>query len=91
MYECFLKTLLNSKRFGVYHLMNVLYILVYRQSNDNAVSKFLSKASFKSSKKDKSHSIWQYQREPIKKPLLRRTHLREELRRASCRSFLDIL
>ncbi|XP_022288159.2 myosin-VIIa-like [Crassostrea virginica] len=72
------------------HTLQMYAKLHFRQSNDNAVSKFLSKASFKSSKKDKSHSIWQYQREPIKKPLLRRTHLREELRRASCRSFLAI-
>lgn len=62
-----------------------------RQGSDNAVSKFLSKASFKSSKKDKAQTNWQYQKESMKKPLLKRTHLREELRRASCRSFLDIL
>ncbi|XP_048747216.2 myosin-VIIa-like isoform X2 [Ostrea edulis] len=73
------------------HTLQMYSKLHFRQSSDNAVTKLLSKASFKSSKKDKSHSNWQYQKEPIKKPLLRRTHLREELRRASCKCFLAIL
>lgn len=73
------------------HTLQMFAKLHFRQSSDNAVSKFLSKASFKASKKDKTQTNWQFQKEPIKKPLLKRTHLREELRRASCRSFLAIL
>ncbi|XP_062566068.1 myosin-VIIa-like [Saccostrea cucullata] len=72
------------------HTLQMYSKLHFRHSSDNAVTKFLSKASFKSSKKEKSQTNWQYQKEPIKKPLLRRTHLKEELRRASCRSFLSI-
>uniref|UniRef100_A0A8W8IV66 Myosin-VIIa n=2 Tax=Magallana gigas TaxID=29159 RepID=A0A8W8IV66_MAGGI len=72
------------------HTLQMYAKLHFRQGSDNAVSKFLSKASFKSSKKDKAQTNWQYQKESIKKPLLKRTHLREELRRASCRSFLAI-
>ncbi|ESO98819.1 hypothetical protein LOTGIDRAFT_213603 [Lottia gigantea] len=47
----------------------------FRQSNENAVSKLLSKASFK---KEKSDLLWQYSREVSKKPFLKKSFLKED-------------
>ncbi|KAL3846912.1 hypothetical protein ACJMK2_017860 [Sinanodonta woodiana] len=49
----------------------------FRQSSDNKVTKLLSKASFKKEKKD---PLWKFSKEPLKKPLLKRTVQREDLR-----------
>ncbi|XP_060074102.1 myosin-VIIa-like [Ylistrum balloti] len=59
----------------------------FRSSNENRMSKILSKASFK---KDKSPQLWQFSKEPLKKPLLKKTCYREELRQTSCKCFLAI-
>ncbi|XP_021365755.1 myosin-VIIa-like isoform X3 [Mizuhopecten yessoensis] len=59
----------------------------FRSSNENRMSKILSKASFK---KDKSTQLWKFSKEPLKKPLLKKTCNREELRQTSCRCFLAI-
>ena len=66
----------------------IFYKLIFRQSSENTVTKFLSKASLK--KKDKEVP-WKFSKEPIKKALLRKTNLRDDLRKAACRSFADIL
>ena len=59
-----------------------------RQTSESTVTKLLSKASLKRKEKD---VVWKFSREPLKKPLLRKTNHREDLRRASIKSFIDIL
>ncbi|XP_033759791.1 myosin-VIIa-like isoform X2 [Pecten maximus] len=59
----------------------------FRSSNENRMSKILSKASFK---KDKSTQLWQFSKDPLKKPLLKKTCNRDELRQTSIRCFLAI-
>ncbi|KAK7483154.1 hypothetical protein BaRGS_00025558, partial [Batillaria attramentaria] len=56
-------------------------------ASESAVTKLLSKASFK---RDRNESLWQFTRDPLKKPLLKRTYNREELRRPACRAFSAI-
>ncbi|KAK3095857.1 hypothetical protein FSP39_020064 [Pinctada imbricata] len=63
----------------------------FRSTSDNTINKLLSKASFKRSAKDKSLAAWQFQKDAIKKPLLRRTLIKEEIRGTSCRSFLQYM
>ncbi|XP_052784094.1 myosin-VIIa-like isoform X2 [Mya arenaria] len=56
----------------------------FRQSTESGVTKFLSKASLK--KKDKE-GAWRFSKEPLKKPLLRKPNLRDDLRKAAIKSF----
>ncbi|XP_060579063.1 unconventional myosin-VIIa-like isoform X3 [Ruditapes philippinarum] len=60
----------------------------FRQvSEKSSVTKLLSKASLK--KKDKD-VIWKFTKEPMKKALLRRSNLRDDLRKAAIKSFTAI-
>ncbi|XP_052216841.1 myosin-VIIa-like isoform X3 [Dreissena polymorpha] len=66
------------------HTLQAYAKLHFRQASETAVGKLLSKASLK--RKDKEHA-WKFTKDAMKKPLLRRTGLREDLRRAAVRSF----
>ena len=66
----------------------VEWFLLCRQTSESTVTKLLSKASLKRKDKD---VVWKFSREPLKKPLLRKTSHREDLRRAAIKSFIDIL
>ncbi|XP_050403190.1 myosin-VIIa [Patella vulgata] len=59
----------------------------FRQGTESTVSKLLSKASFK---KDKNGAIWAYSRDPIKKPLLKKSTDRNDIRIFAIRSFLAL-
>ncbi|KAL5003971.1 hypothetical protein ScPMuIL_017427 [Solemya velum] len=69
------------------HTLQTFARIHFRQLNENRMSKMLSKASFK---KDKSAASWEFAKDPIKKPLLRRCGT-DDSRRVACRTFLDIL
>lgn len=70
-------------------IVTTCYLFVSRQSSEkSSVTKLLSKASLK--KKDKE-VMWKFSKEPMKKPLLRRSNMRDDLRKAAVRSFTDIL
>lgn len=57
-------------------------------TNENTVTKFLHKASFK---RDRMHAIWQHSNEMIKRPLCKRMQFREELKHCACQIFRAIL
>ncbi|XP_076453984.1 unconventional myosin-VIIa-like isoform X2 [Babylonia areolata] len=59
----------------------------FRPVTESTVTKFLNKASFK---RDKVTSLWRFSRDSLKKPLLKRTCNREELKRLACRAFSAI-
>ncbi|XP_059160683.1 myosin-VIIa-like isoform X2 [Physella acuta] len=59
----------------------------FRPSNDNAVTKFLSKASIK--KKD-NDALWSYSKDGLKKPLLKRTCNREDVRKVATHCFASL-
>lgn len=65
-----------------------IFVVFSRPTNDNTVTKVLKQVSFR---KEKSATPWQFSKDPIKKPLLRKTAFKEELRSTSCRCFLYIL
>lgn len=71
-----------------FHFLIFLSFSCFRPVSENAVAKLLSKASFK---KDKNESLWQHSKDALKKPLLKRTCNREELKRPACRAFAGIL
>ncbi|XP_053403507.1 myosin-VIIa-like isoform X2 [Mercenaria mercenaria] len=60
----------------------------FRQSSEkSSVTKLLSKASLKRKDKDVA---WKFSKEPLKKALMRRTNLRDDLRKAAIKSFSAI-
>nr|KAG5696739.1 hypothetical protein BaRGS_028859 [Batillaria attramentaria] len=69
------------------HTLQLYSRQYFRSASESAVTKLLSKASFK---RDRNESLWQFTRDPLKKPLLKRTYNREELRRPACRAFSAI-
>ncbi|KAL4220590.1 TRAFAC class myosin-kinesin ATPase superfamily [Mactra antiquata] len=78
----------KSPQPGEMHTLHNFSKIYFRQSSESSVTKLFSKASLK--KKDKD-AVWKFSKEPMKKPLLKRSSAREELRKASGRSFTDIL
>ncbi|XP_064614936.1 myosin-VIIa-like isoform X2 [Liolophura sinensis] len=62
--------------------------LHFRKSTEGSVSKLLSKASFK--RKSQSQQ-WAYQKDPIKRPLLRKLQLRPDTYNTACTAFTSIL
>lgn len=69
------------------HTLEAYSKIHFRPTNDNTVTKVLKQVSFR---KEKSSTIWQFSKDTIKKPLLRKTAFKEELRATSCRCFLAI-
>ncbi|XP_071159111.1 myosin-VIIa-like isoform X2 [Mytilus edulis] len=69
------------------HTLEAYSKVHFRPTNDNTVTKVLKQVSFR---KEKSATPWQFSKDPIKKPLLRKTAFKEELRSTSCRCFLSI-
>lgn len=65
-----------------------LYTFSRQSSEKSSVSKLLSKASLKKKEKE---VVWKFNKEPMRKALLRRTNLRDDLKKAAIRSFTDIL
>ncbi|XP_071085854.1 myosin-VIIa-like isoform X2 [Haliotis cracherodii] len=61
----------------------------FRQPNENAVTKIFNKASIKRGK-GKSDLIWQFSKDPIKKPLLRKSLNRDDTRLMACRTFTAV-
>ncbi|KAL8577201.1 hypothetical protein ACOMHN_061328 [Nucella lapillus] len=59
----------------------------FRPVSESTVSKLFHKASFK---RDRNESLWQFSRDPLKKPLLRRTCARQDLAGPTCRAFAAI-
>ncbi|XP_041356325.1 myosin-VIIa-like [Gigantopelta aegis] len=68
------------------HTLQAYSRLHFRQATENPVSK-LFKSSFK---RDKNETTWQFSKESLKKPLLRRTITREDLKSVACRCFTAI-
>lgn len=79
-------SLLNDVDYKPHTLQHYSH-LNFRPVSENAVTKFFNKASFK---RDKNESLWQHSKEPLKKPLLKRTCAREELKGPACRAFAAI-
>ncbi|XP_067668448.1 myosin-VIIa-like isoform X2 [Haliotis asinina] len=61
----------------------------FRQPNENAVTKMFNKTSLKRGK-GKSELMWQFSKDPIKKPLLRKSLNRDDTRLMACRTFTAI-
>uniref|UniRef100_A0A2C9M6J3 MyTH4 domain-containing protein n=1 Tax=Biomphalaria glabrata TaxID=6526 RepID=A0A2C9M6J3_BIOGL len=59
----------------------------FRPSNENSVSKLLSKATLK--KKD-SEALWSYSKDGLKKPLLKRTCARDDVRKLATHCFASL-
>ena len=71
----------------VEHTLEAYSKIYFRPTSDNTVTKVLKQVSFR---KEKASTVWQFSKDPIKKPLLRKTAYKEELRSTSCRCFLAI-
>ncbi|GFR97171.1 myosin-VIIa-like protein 2 [Elysia marginata] len=73
--------------FSVVHISS-WYSILSRPSGESTMSKLFNKASIK--RKDVEH-LWSFSKDALKKPLLKKTINRDDIRKLACHCFTYIL